>query len=74
MGGTGSGGEGGTPWMDGSGDERLPGLRACSDPLRDAYCKAHYHKAVGGERGEERREKTVSWLADSTPSLSFLPQ
>lgn len=52
MGGTGSGGEGGSPWTDGPVGEPLMGLRACSDPLRGACCKAHYHKAVGG-KGEK---------------------
>lgn len=51
-GGTDSGGEVGSPWLVGSGGESLLGLRACSDPLRDACCKAHYHKAVRGEKRE----------------------
>lgn len=71
-GGTGSGGEVGSPWTDGSGGEPLLGLRACSDPLGDACCKAHYHKAVEGT--EERRDKAVSWLSDSIPSLPYSPQ
>lgn len=59
-GGTDSGGEVGSPWLVGSGGESLLGLRACSDPLRDACCKAHYHKAVRGQRREERKQ-SAGW-------------
>lgn len=50
LGGTGSGGEGGSPWTAFPGEELHSGLQACSGPLRGVYCKARCHTARGREK------------------------
>lgn len=56
LGGIGSGGEGGSPWMADPEEGLRSGVQACSDHLRGICCKAHCHTAV-----ESQRNKTVKY-------------
>lgn len=49
LGGIGSEGEGGSPWMPDPEEGLHSGVQACNDPLRGICCKAHCRTAVKSE-------------------------